>query len=287
MGAAGAAYEHGLGWYAPPGVVPGASGSGSGGVGGGAAYPKTAAAARRQKQKELDKEKKSEKDSVRDREKGADGAGQAAGEGRARTPDTKFSYIHYRAHTCDSPTTPHLPTLEGRRKRVKVDSSYLEKFEAQTLAISESLALDRARRGVGFSGAGSAVEAGGAGAQGEAPALAPAPLTATLVAGGVPRAEPIVDSNSAAMQDSEVENSEKPTTRQCSNKTCSRSIAAETPGTICDQCRLRFKKHQAKTKQRFKLEPKRSLLDRVIAGRAGVTDGNEMAVDVVERGEST
>jgi hypothetical protein len=48
--------------------------------------------------------------------------------------------------------------------------------------------------------------------------------------------------------------------RPCANKTCHRSLPVDKANTLCDRCRLRLKKHQAKTKRRFKLEPCKSLL---------------------------
>lgn len=45
--------------------------------------------------------------------------------------------------------------------------------------------------------------------------------------------------------------------RPCSNKSCHRALSVDVHGSLCDKCRLRIKKRQAKTKQRFKLEPKK------------------------------
>ncbi|TFK47485.1 hypothetical protein OE88DRAFT_761139 [Heliocybe sulcata] len=45
--------------------------------------------------------------------------------------------------------------------------------------------------------------------------------------------------------------------RQCSNKSCHRTLPAETQGTLCEKCKQRMKKKLAKTKQRHKLEPKK------------------------------
>ena len=46
-------------------------------------------------------------------------------------------------------------------------------------------------------------------------------------------------------------------------------------GTLCERCRTRLKKHQAKTKQRFKLEPRKSVLGIV---RGGVSDAEKEGV---------
>ncbi|KAG5636912.1 hypothetical protein H0H81_006447 [Sphagnurus paluster] len=48
--------------------------------------------------------------------------------------------------------------------------------------------------------------------------------------------------------------------RTCVNKTCHRTVPTDVMGTFCERCRARVKKHQAKTRQRFKLEPRKSLL---------------------------
>ncbi|TFK68545.1 hypothetical protein BDN72DRAFT_675058 [Pluteus cervinus] len=45
--------------------------------------------------------------------------------------------------------------------------------------------------------------------------------------------------------------------RPCSNRACKRKVPSEGPTVLCPRCVLRFKKHQAKTKVRLKLEPKR------------------------------
>ncbi|KAJ3840460.1 hypothetical protein F5878DRAFT_613092 [Lentinula raphanica] len=45
--------------------------------------------------------------------------------------------------------------------------------------------------------------------------------------------------------------------RLCHTKTCRRPIPQNITGTFCTRCRARFKKHQLKTKQRFKLEPRK------------------------------
>lgn len=47
----------------------------------------------------------------------------------------------------------------------------------------------------------------------------------------------------------------------CSNKNCKRLLSAGCSGSLCDRCKERLKKKQAKAKHRFKLEPK-SLLGR-------------------------
>ncbi|KJA17422.1 hypothetical protein HYPSUDRAFT_1022244 [Hypholoma sublateritium FD-334 SS-4] len=49
--------------------------------------------------------------------------------------------------------------------------------------------------------------------------------------------------------------------RTCSARLCQRKLPLDVMGNICEKCKLKFKKHQAKTKQRFKLEPRKFLLD--------------------------
>jgi hypothetical protein len=49
-------------------------------------------------------------------------------------------------------------------------------------------------------------------------------------------------------------------------------IAADTAGALCEKCRSRLKKHQAKAKQRFKLEPRKSLSG---IARGGANDGEK------------
>lgn len=44
----------------------------------------------------------------------------------------------------------------------------------------------------------------------------------------------------------------------CGNKTCHRVLPANALGNLCERCREKVKKKQAKAKQRFKLEPKKS-----------------------------
>ena len=62
-------------------------------------------------------------------------------------------------------------------------------------------------------------------------------------------------------------------------------IASATAGTLCEKCRIRLKKHQVQTKQRFKLEPRKSMLGIV---RGGVNDAgkDEVAVTVAVLGET-
>ena len=43
---------------------------------------------------------------------------------------------------------------------------------------------------------------------------------------------------------------------QCGNKTCKRTVPYGAAGSLCERCRERLKKKQAKAKHRFKLEPK-------------------------------
>ncbi|KAE9409618.1 hypothetical protein BT96DRAFT_984675 [Gymnopus androsaceus JB14] len=45
--------------------------------------------------------------------------------------------------------------------------------------------------------------------------------------------------------------------RLCYTKSCRRVIPQNVTGNLCTRCRTRFKKHQSRTKHRFKLEPRR------------------------------
>ncbi|KII84619.1 hypothetical protein PLICRDRAFT_57585 [Plicaturopsis crispa FD-325 SS-3] len=48
--------------------------------------------------------------------------------------------------------------------------------------------------------------------------------------------------------------------RQCVGKSCHRAIPDDAVGAMCDRCRARIKKHQAKAKQRFRLEPRKHVV---------------------------
>ncbi|KAG5642474.1 hypothetical protein DXG03_002752 [Asterophora parasitica] len=52
----------------------------------------------------------------------------------------------------------------------------------------------------------------------------------------------------------------QPTARPCAKKTCPRTLPSGTSGTLCERCKARIKRHQAKARQRFKLEPRKSVL---------------------------
>ncbi|KAI0360577.1 hypothetical protein OH77DRAFT_1418542 [Trametes cingulata] len=52
----------------------------------------------------------------------------------------------------------------------------------------------------------------------------------------------------------------------CSNKHCKRLLSASSSASLCDRCKERLKKKQAKAKHRFKLEPK-SLLGRSVTAQ--------------------
>jgi len=172
----------------------------------------------------------------------------AAARERQRAQDTKFNYYHYGAGSSESPTTPN----NKKRKRRKVDSDYLEKFKAQTEAISISLAMNQVIRGSSSS----------------APTLPPA----TIASGSSIAAPPVSSAQPAALAvDADAPSKSITLTRPCTNKTCSRLLPVDTMNTLCDKCRLRFKKHQAKAKKRFKLEPRKSLF----VGNTKKTIGDE------------
>ncbi|KAI0064984.1 hypothetical protein BV25DRAFT_1822764 [Artomyces pyxidatus] len=55
--------------------------------------------------------------------------------------------------------------------------------------------------------------------------------------------------------------------RLCSSGACHRRIPSDTPGTVCERCRIRFKKHQERAKIRYRLQPKKSLAARSGSGQ--------------------
>ncbi|PBK94825.1 hypothetical protein ARMGADRAFT_1011701 [Armillaria gallica] len=62
----------------------------------------------------------------------------------------------------------------------------------------------------------------------------------------------------------------EPTTlpaRACANnKSCNRTIPGNVQGTLCEKCKIRIKKHQAKAKQKYKLEPRKAIVATSIGG---------------------
>jgi len=140
-----------------------------------------------------------------------------------------------------------------------VDSDYLEKFQAQTEAISISLAKNQVRRGTSSS----------------VPMLPPASIASGSSNAAPPpviSAQPAalgVDVDAATAADAAPSKSTTTLTHACANKTCHRSLPVDSVNTLCDKCRLRFKKHQAKAKKRFKLEPRKSLL---LIGKTNISE---------------
>ncbi|KAK0473753.1 hypothetical protein IW261DRAFT_1503266 [Armillaria novae-zelandiae] len=54
--------------------------------------------------------------------------------------------------------------------------------------------------------------------------------------------------------------------RACANKSCNRTIPGNIQGTLCEKCKIRIKKHQAKAKQKYKLEPRKAIVATSIGG---------------------
>lgn len=51
---------------------------------------------------------------------------------------------------------------------------------------------------------------------------------------------------------------EESPSKPCGNKACHRTLPATASGNLCEKCKEKVKKKQAKVKQRFKLEPKKN-----------------------------
>ncbi|KDR72757.1 hypothetical protein GALMADRAFT_764828 [Galerina marginata CBS 339.88] len=167
-----------------------------------------------------------------------------------KNPSSEFSY--YR---------PKVTEEEGAdkpRKRRKVDTDFLEKYKAQTQAISLSLAKDAEKLATT-----SAVPP-------LPPALStPVVTSAPAVASTAPSSAPPTSSKEETTEPIQPQASEsaQPSGRPCATKTCHRKIPVAVGGTICEKCKLRFKKHQAKTKQKFKLEPRKFVLGKEANGK--------------------
>ncbi|KIM38023.1 hypothetical protein M413DRAFT_249915 [Hebeloma cylindrosporum] len=143
---------------------------------------------------------------------------------------TTFSFHHYKLGQSGGPQEP--------RKRLKADPNYLEKFKAHTSVIKMSL--------MPASGENTALSES---TQRDAPRPDLAALQSTQQNLPAATMEPAGEASTSAA----------PAMRPCATKTCSRSIPAENHGTICEKCKLRFKKHQAKAKVKYKLEPRKFL----------------------------
>ncbi|GLB38951.1 hypothetical protein LshimejAT787_0601130 [Lyophyllum shimeji] len=100
------------------------------------------------------------------------------------------------------------------------------------------------------------------------PAASTAPTPAVATGKAAVSTEPVVD------QSPKSPSLAQPSARPCANKACHRTIPAGAVGTLCEKCRARIKRHQAKTRQRFKLEPRKSML----IGRESSTGRSKVAV---------
>ncbi|TFK40589.1 hypothetical protein BDQ12DRAFT_679720 [Crucibulum laeve] len=79
---------------------------------------------------------------------------------------------------------------------------------------------------------------------------------------------------------------EKPEAQSHKCTNCSRKIPLGVASTICEKCKLRFKKHQAKAKQRFKLEPRKSLIVHLTSTRGERSSNHGLAPVTTTSGES-
>ncbi|KAJ7116825.1 hypothetical protein C8R43DRAFT_1038242 [Mycena crocata] len=86
------------------------------------------------------------------------------------------------------------------------------------------------------------------------PSATPAPAPAPIPGVAVRAAAMDVDARDGEQGPS------KPKARLCGSKTCNRALVSGTPGPLCDKCRTKMKKRQVVTKQRFKLEPKKTAM---------------------------
>ncbi|KAK0203931.1 hypothetical protein DFS33DRAFT_1335526 [Desarmillaria ectypa] len=57
-----------------------------------------------------------------------------------------------------------------------------------------------------------------------------------------------------------------PPARACANKSCHRTIPRNVQGTMCEKCKAKIKKHQAKARQKYKLEPRKAIVATSIGG---------------------
>ncbi|KAF9549069.1 hypothetical protein CPC08DRAFT_769150 [Agrocybe pediades] len=92
------------------------------------------------------------------------------------------------------------------------------------------------------------------------PTVVPSTLPTTLDAGDAHRPSTAVAVVAANESSSSLPGATPPALRPCTTKTCTRTIPAGVTGPICEKCKVGFKKHQAKMKQKFKLEPRRYIV---------------------------
>lgn len=190
---------------------------------------------------------------------------------------TKFSYYHYGVGQSDSPTTANT------RKRRKVDPAYLERERLKLQAEKAAAARELGSYSLGAGGTTQPQQyANGTqlygGTNGIVPIMANvAPLTVSAGQGSgtfgqdqgvtnqggdsVGQGKEIANASPGSVEEDRVKSQPHPQ-RQCANKSCRRSIPTNATHTLCEKCKLRFKKHQVKTKQKFKLEPKKLVLPR-------------------------
>jgi hypothetical protein len=73
--------------------------------------------------------------------------------------------------------------------------------------------------------------------------------------------------------------------RPCGNKSCDRTIPAETEAIICGRCRTRMKKYRIKVKQRFKLEPRKATAQAMSKELSENEESDEEVVMMVGNGD--
>ncbi|GAW04022.1 hypothetical protein LENED_005785 [Lentinula edodes] len=69
--------------------------------------------------------------------------------------------------------------------------------------------------------------------------------------------------------------------RICHTKSCRRAIPQDVSGNLCSYCRARFKKHQLRAKQRFKLEPRKVVVGVLPKPNKGSSDEDEDGIKII------
>ncbi|KAI0944839.1 hypothetical protein AcW1_001672 [Taiwanofungus camphoratus] len=125
----------------------------------------------------------------------------------------------------------------------------------------------------------------------EADQGAPAPSTSpdtSAALEGQANGHPVSDGIAAAVDDSAAGTNEAiiGQSKACSNKTCHRTLPADSQGSLCGRCKERLKKRAVKAKHRFKLEPRKLLgkptidyaqpVDHTVGGQNRDVDANEV-----------
>ncbi|KAF9479869.1 hypothetical protein BDN70DRAFT_661639 [Pholiota conissans] len=149
--------------------------------------------------------------------------------------DGNFNHYHYGA---PGEVQTLAPPEKERAKRRKMDPDYLAKYQSLVAAKLSQSASNNAT---------------------------PSGITVSVVASSA--GEHSAATQSAIIQVSENRDltempSTSPATRTCVQKSCRRSIETDTIGNICEKCKLKLKRHQINTRKKFRLEPRKFLLDK-------------------------